>query len=160
MNDEKKFPSLEFQDIDEPTEVSESTDELIPVAVCYDWAEAESIKKLLEGRDLQVVATSWDGLEIEDLTPYLEKGVNLNVFTEDGYEATMLLEGFRAGQEASGALEIDNGWGNCPKCQSKNLVIISDVRFGKAIWDFATTLSARRALHCNDCGCEWETGKS
>ncbi len=148
----------EFQYYDESVDVSEASDELVTITVFYDLAAAERTKNFLEFEGFQVVATDWEGFEIDDLAAHIERGVNINVFSEDYYEAMMLLSQADDEQGLLRDLEIDNGWGNCPGCQSKNLVIIEGKNIEESLWTYVKTFfSLRRALHCNDCGYEWKT---
>jgi hypothetical protein len=164
MSTEEEFQYYEeTADASDTSDASEISKELVAVAVCYDLAEAEKIKNFLELEGFQVVVTNHDGLEIDDLTAHIDNGVDIKVFSEDGTEATQRFElrfdKFLEEQLFVRTVGIDSGWGACPKCQSKNLEIITDTGFGKYIWTYITTFSVMRNLRCGECGFEWETAR-
>lgn len=145
---------------DEPIEVFEPPDELVAIAICFDLAEAEKLKTFLETEGFQVVVTGCDDSEIDDLAAHIDRGINLNVFSEDGFDATMLLDKFREEQILAGEIEIDNGWGTCPKCAGKNLAIADEVEIEIPLLTYIKSFfTLMRALHCDDCGYEWVTEK-
>lgn len=153
--DEQEFYNSEASEI-----ISDASEELAALTVCYDSESAERIINFLEQEGFQVVATDWQGLEIEDLAAHVERGVNINVFSNDFYSAMMLLSDADDEQSLLRDLEIDNGWGICPKCRSKNLVIIDGKNIEESLLTYAKRfLSLTRALHCNGCGYEWKIDK-
>ncbi len=145
----------------EPSDAYEVFDRLVVFAVSYDLTEAENIKNFLYLEGFQAFITDAAGLEIDDLAAHIENGIDIKVFCEDEAEAIRQFEErfdeFLEEQLFLRTIGVDNGWGTCPECQSKNLEVILDGSFSRDFWNIVTMSLRTRFLRCGECNFEWET---
>lgn len=132
-------------------------DELVTVATTYNLVEAEFYKNQLEAEGFEVYLADENIVGTFNLLANAVGGIKIKVPAEDAEDAAAFIEELGSSQIVEGEMEeADSGYGECEKCQSRDLSPHREALGWKGILLFFSIplVKPKLRLTCNKCGFE------
>jgi hypothetical protein len=132
--------------------------ELVTVATASNIIEAGLLRNQIEEEGIEVFLTDDNIVGTYGLLANAVGGIKIKVNSEDAEDALAILEEARAANASVDENKNeDTGWGECPKCHSKNVKPYRAMVGFKGILMFLgfPVAKPQRLLVCNNCQNEW-----
>lgn len=131
--------------------------ELITIATTYNIVEAEFYRNQLEAEGFEVYLADENIVGAYNLLANAVGGIKIKVAEEDAEDAAAFLEELGEAEIVEGEMEdADTGYGECEKCQSRDLSPYGEALGWKGILLFfgIPLVKPKLRLTCHVCGFE------
>ena len=133
------------------------SEELVTIATTYNIVEAEFYKNQLEAEGFEVYLADENIVASFNLLANAVGGIKIKVPSEDAEDAAAFIEEFGSAEIVEEEMEdADTGYGECEKCQSRDLSPYREALGAKGILLFfgIPLVKPKLKLTCNICGYE------
>jgi len=131
------------------------SEELITIATSYDIVEAEFLRNHLEEEGFEVYLADENIVGAYNLLANAVGGIKIKVPSREAEDALAFVDDLRNAEIVEEEFEeFDAGYGECEKCQSRDLSVKREALGIKGILLFLgiPLVKPKRKLVCNECG--------